>query len=83
MYILQLKLYLVLDDEESSRNQKMTDSLPPTGSDVVIMIIKRVQYGCLVGSLLYTGQDIKWQIKWFDLPVKLLSTLRYTINIMF
>ena len=64
MNILQLKLrYLVLDDEESSSNQKMTKSLPSTGSDVVNMILKTVQYGCLVGSLLCTGQDIKWQIK--------------------
>lgn len=61
----------------------MTKSLPSTGSNAVSMIIKRVQYGCLVGSLLYTGQDIKWRIKWFNLPMKLLNTLRYTINIMF
>lgn len=61
MNILHLKLrYLVLDDEESSINRKMTKSLPSTDSDVVNIIIKRVQYECFVGSLLYTGQDIKW-----------------------
>jgi hypothetical protein len=81
MNTLQLKL--VLDEEESSNNQKMTKSHPSTGSDIVNIIIKRVQYGCLVGSLLYRGQDIKWQIKWFDLLVKLPGKLRYTINIMF
>jgi hypothetical protein len=30
-----------------------------------------------------TGQDIKWQVKWLDLSMRLLGTLKYTLGITF
>jgi hypothetical protein len=62
---LQLKVrYLTLANPESSVNWKVTKrpTVPSTGSCVVYMMIKRVKYLCLVGSLgyIHTVSCIEW-----------------------